>query len=288
MVNVINCHDIADRLLNELEQEVAAIHQATGERPRLDVILVGDNPASKVYVNNKIKRCERVGIESKLWRFDESVTADDLLALISELNNTVDCHGLMVQLPLPKHLNEDEILEAIHWAKDVDGLTSTNQARLLNNHPMRLDPCTPLAVMEILKTQLDSVQGSDVTVIGRSRLFGSPMALMLRNANATVTMCHSRSDLTGPLKNAEIVISAVGLPKYFKADQFGSQQIIVDVGINRDEAGKLCGDIDFASFEQAFEKCPRITPVPGGVGVLTTTLLMSNTVKAYHLQNKKD
>ena len=288
MVNVINCHEIADRLLNELEQEVAAIREATGERPRLDVILVGDHPASKVYVNNKMKRCERVGIESKLWKFDESVTTDDLLALIAELNNTVDCHGLMVQLPLPKHINEDEILEAIHWAKDVDGLTSTNQARLLNNHPMRLDPCTPLAVMEILKTQLDHVQGRDVTVIGRSRLFGSPMALMLRNANATVTMCHSRSDLTAPLKHAEIVISAVGLPKYFKADQFGSQQIIVDVGINRDEAGKLCGDIDFASFEQAFEKCPRITPVPGGVGVLTTTLLMSNTVKAYHLQNKKD
>ena len=288
MVNVINCHEIADRLLNELEQEVAAIHKETGERPRLDVILVGDNPASKVYVNNKIKRCERVGIESKLWRFDESVTTDDFLALISELNNTVDCHGLMVQLPLPKHINEDEILEAIHWAKDVDGLTSTNQARLLNNHPMRLDPCTPLAVMEILKTQLDSVQGRDVTVIGRSRLFGSPMALMLRNANATVTMCHSRSDLTAPLKHAEIVISAVGLPKHFKADQFGWQQIIVDVGINRDEAGKLCGDIDFESFVADSIRHPHITPVPGGVGVLTTTLLMSNTVKAYRLQNKKD
>lgn len=288
MVNVINCHDIADRLLNELEQEVATIHKATGERPRLDVILVGDNPASKVYVNNKIKRCERVGIESKLWRFDESVTTDGLLALISELNNTVDCHGLMVQLPLPDHIDSERVIDVIRWDKDVDGLTPTNQAGLLNNTPRHLAPCTPLAVMEILKEAVGDVTGKNVTVIGRSRLFGKPMAFMLQNANATVTMCHSHSDLTGPLKQSEVVISAIGSPKFFKADQFAANQTLIDVGINRDEVGKLCGDIDFASFEQAFEKCPRITPVPGGVGVLTTTLLMSNTVKAYHLQNKKD
>ena len=285
MVNVINCHDIADRLLNELEQEVATIHKATGERPRLDVILVGDNPASKLYVNNKVKRCERVGIISRVHPFTETVTTEQLIDHINLLNHHADCHGLMVQLPLPDHIDSDRVIDAIRWDKDVDGLTSTNQAGLLNNTPRHLAPCTPLAVMEILKEAVGDVTGKHATVIGRSRLFGKPMALMLQNANATVTMCHSRSDLTGPLKQSEIVISAIGSPKFFKANQFATNQTLIDVGINRDEAGKVCGDFDAATFEATDH---QLTPVPGGVGVLTTTLLMSNTIKAYEWQLKKD
>ena len=283
-MKIINCQAIADRLLNQFATTLEQLKAETGITPRLDVILVGDNPASKLYVNNKVKRCERVGIISRVHPFTETVTTEQLIDHINLLNHHADCHGLMVQLPLPDHIDSDRVIDAIRWDKDVDGLTSTNQAGLLNNTPRHLAPCTPLAVMEILKEAVGDVTGKNVAVIGRSRLFGKPMALMLQNANATVTMCHSRSDLTGPLKHSEIVISAIGSPKFFKADQFATNQTLIDVGINRDEAGKLCGDLDASTFEVTDH---QITPVPGGVGVLTTTMLMANTMKAYQWQVKK-
>lgn len=283
-MKIINCHNIADRLLTQFATDITQLKEETGITPRLDVILVGDNPASKVYVNNKVKRCERVGIISCIHTFTETVTTQQLIDHIQLLNQHTDCHGLMVQLPLPDHIDSDQVIDAIRWDKDVDGLTSINQAGLLNN-TQHIAPCTPLAVMEILKEAVGDVTGKNATVIGRSRLFGKPMALMLQNANATVTMCHSRSDLTHPLKHSDIVISAIGSPKFFKASQFANSQTLVDVGINMDEAGKLCGDIDAATFEETDH---QLTPVPGGVGVLTTTMLMYNTIKAYKWQLKKD
>lgn len=283
-MKIINCQVIADRLLNQFATTVEQLKAQTGISPRLDVILVGENPASKLYVNNKVKRCERVGIISRVHTFTETVTTEQLIHHIHLLNHHADCHGLMVQLPLPDHIDSDRVIDAIRWDKDVDGLTSTNQAGLLNHSPRYLTPCTPLAVMEILKEAVGDVTGKNVAVIGRSRLFGKPMALMLQNANATVTMCHSRSDLTGPLKHSEIVISAIGSPKFFKADQFAANQTLIDVGINRDEAGKVCGDFDAATFEATDH---QLTPVPGGVGVLTTTMLMYNTMKACEWQIKK-
>lgn len=287
MVEWIDCQQIADDLLEKIANEVSDVKQTLGVTPRLDVILVGDDPASHVYVRNKVKRCERVGIDSHVHTLEASIATEQLLSLIDDLNHSTECHGIMVQLPLPKHIDSDRVIEAIHWEKDVDGLTSINQAKLLNNSHPRLEPCTPLAVIEILKAIGEEVAGKSATVIGRSRLFGKPMSLMLQNLDATVTMCHSKSNLVLPLKTSNLVISAIGQPKFFKADDFGVKQTLIDVGINRDEAWKLCGDIDANSFENA-EGDWKITPVPRGVGLLTTTLLMSNTLKACILQHKKD
>lgn len=285
MAGIIDCKVIAEEILTEARAEVEKIVEQTGEAPRLAVIIVGNDPASQVYVRNKIRRCEAVGIESKTLHFSEDLTEDNLIYQIMALNHDKDVHGILVQMPLPKHINEDKIINTIHPDKDVDGLHPQNQARLLNNVEPRLDPCTPAGVMRILNhVHPEGVEGKHAVVIGRSRLFGKPMAQLLQNANATVTVCHSRTvGIKCYMWRSDIAISAIGIPHKFDSYHFLEGTTIIDVGINRLEDGKIVGDINTEAV--LYEK-PRanITPVPGGVGILTTAMLMLNTIKAYKIQ----
>ena len=285
MAGIIDCKVIAEEILTEARAEVEKIIEQTGEAPRLAVIIVGNDPASQVYVRNKIRRCEAVGIESTTLHFSEEMTEDNLICQIMALNHDKDVHGILVQMPLPKHINEDKIINTICPDKDVDGLHPQNQARLLNNVEPRLDPCTPAGVMRILNhVHPEGVEGKHAVVIGRSRLFGKPMAQLLQNANATVTVCHSKTIwIEKHTWEADIVISAIGSPRKFDDYYFEGNTTIVDVGINRLEDGKIVGDIDT---ESVLREAPRtdITPVPGGVGILTTAMLMLNTIKAYKIQ----
>ena len=287
MSNVINCREIAESIMTEARHHVHEIIEQTGEAPRLAVIVVGDDHASQVYVRNKIRRCESVGIEYKTYHFSEQILTGVLKDRIKQLNNDDNVHGILVQLPLPSHIDVDEVIECINPQKDVDGLHPVNQARLLNNVEPRLDPCTPAGVMKILEAGLpDGLSGLSVAVLGRSRLFGQPMAQMLVNADATVSICHSK---TGPVSRdcimmaSDIVISAIGKPEYFNHDHFLDGTTIIDVGINRDQDGLICGDVDTHS---VLDNLPlaRITSVPGGVGVITTAMLILNVVKAYRIQ----
>lgn len=285
MAGIIDCKVIAEEILTEARAEVEKIVEQTGEAPRLAVIIVGNDLASQVYVRNKIRRCEAVGIESTTLHFSEEMTEDNLICQIKALNDDKDVHGILVQMPLPKHINEDKIINTIHPDKDVDGLHPQNQARLLNNVEPRLDPCTPAGVMRILNhVHPEGVEGKHAVVIGRSRLFGKPMAQLLQNANATVTVCHSKTIwIEYHTWEADIVISAIGSPHKFDDYYFTGNTTIVDVGINRLEDGKIVGDINT---EAVLCEKPHasITPVPGGVGILTTAMLMLNTIKAYKIQ----
>lgn len=285
MAGVINCKVIAEEILTEARAEVEKIIEQTGEAPRLAVIIVGNDPASQVYVRNKIRRCEAVGIESTTLHFSEEMTEDNLICQITALNHDKDIHGILVQMPLPKHINEDKIINTIYPDKDVDGLHPQNQARLLNNVEPRLDPCTPAGVMRILDhVHPEGVEGKHAVVIGRSRLFGKPMAQLLQNANATVTVCHSRTEaIEHHTWEADIVISAIGSPHKFDDYYFMGPTTAIDVGINRLEDGKIVGDIDTEDVLRNSSNVD-ITPVPGGVGILTTAMLMLNTIKAYKIQ----
>lgn len=282
---IINCKEIAEEILAEARDQVEEIAQSTGGVPRLAVVVVGNDPASQVYVRNKIHRCEAVGIESEVIRLGETISQAYVRSIIRGLNNNPDVHGILVQVPLPKHINEDEIIELIHPDKDVDGLHPQNQARLLNNVEPRLDPCTPQGVMRILNhVHPEGVEGKHATVVGRSRLFGKPMAQMLQNANATVTVCHSKTmHIECYMWGSEIVISAIGSPHKFDDYHIVDHTTVIDVGINRLEDGSLVGDINTNSILRGRTNA-SITPVPGGVGILTTAMLMLNTIKAYKIQ----
>lgn len=288
MGSLINCKDIAIKILKEVKTEVEQIVEATGDAPRLAVILVGNDPASEVYVRNKIRRCELVGIEHETRRLPENVLTGVIKDHIKELNDNPYVHGILVQMPLPKHINADEIINTIRPEKDVDGLHPFNQAQLLNNKHPRLEPCTPAGVMRILKEVHgeDGIEGKSATVLGRSRLFGQPMAQMLVNENATVHICHSKTtkrDRRLAMHNSDFVISAIGKPRYFTHHDFSHYTTVVDVGINRDEDGKLCGDVCTQELVTYLDET-QITPVPGGVGIITTAMLMKNTIEAYYIQ----
>lgn len=284
MGSIIECKPIAEEILEEARAQVEGIIKETGEAPRLAVVIVGNDPASQVYVRNKIRRCEAVGIESTTLHFSENMTEDNLVYQIMALNHDKDVHGILVQMPLPRHINEDKIINTIHPHKDVDGLHPQNQARLLNNVEPRLDPCTPQGVMRILNhVHPQDIEGRHAVVIGRSRLFGKPMAQMLQNANATVTVCHSKTtDIRGYTWGADIVIPAIGYPRRFSNFHFLSDTTVIDVGINRLSNGSIVGDVDTESVLSI--NGTKITPVPGGVGILTTAVLMLNTIKAYKIQ----
>ena len=288
---LIDCKVVADQILTEARNEVEEIIKNTGGVPRLAVIIVGDDPASQVYVRNKVRRCEAVGIESDVFRLDKNISQTYINLLIRGLNNEPDIHGILVQMPLPKHLDEDAIINAIHPDKDVDGLHPQNQARLLNNIEPRLDPCTPAGVMRILShVHPEGIEGKHAVVIGRSRLFGKPMAQLLQNANATVTVCHSKTEsIEYHMWGANIVISAIGSPHKFNTCHFVRDTTIIDVGINRLEDGKIVGDVDTDLILHGMpDSNIQITPVPGGVGILTTAMLMLNTIKAYKIQKESD
>ena len=273
MANIINGKEISAAIREEIKAEV----QGMSVRPGLAVVLVGDDPASAVYVRNKSKACAEVGIYSEVYRLPEETGREQLLGLIEQLNQSPLIHGILVQLPLPKHLDPEEVIMAIDPAKDVDAFHPVNVGKIMIGNYDFL-PCTPAGVMELLHRSGIEVSGKECVVIGRSNIVGKPQAMLLLHENATVTVCHSKTrNLPSVCRRADILVSAVGKPKFVPADMVKDGAVIIDVGMNRDENGKLCGDVDF---EPVSEKASYITPVPGGVGPMTITMLLKNTVTA--------
>ena len=253
-----------------------------GVKPGLAVIIVGDDPASRVYVNNKKKACEKVGFLSKEFALPATTTQEELLSLVKELNEDKEINGILCQLPLPKGLDEKAVIEAISPLKDVDAFHASNVGKIMIGDYDFL-PCTPAGVMEMLHSYNISVEGKECVVIGRSNIVGKPMAMLLLHENGTVTITHSRTkNLKEVTKRADILVAAIGKPKFVTADMVKEGAVVIDVGMDRDENGKLCGDVDF---ENVKEKCSAITPVPGGVGPMTIAVLMKNTLKACKIQN---
>lgn len=250
-------------------------------KPNLTVIKVGDDPASATYVRNKIKACEEVGMRSTLIQLPHNIKENELIDIIGTLNKSEMAHGILVQLPLPKHISEEKISNAITPSKDVDCFHPYNVGRLYNEIG-HIKPCTPSGVISILKHYRIEIAGADVVIVGRSNIVGKPLGTMLTNMGATVTICHSRTKgLRFKTKEADIVVTAIGSAKYFDEGYFTCNSVIVDVGINRDEDGKLCGDVDYTN---VVDKVKAITPVPGGVGIMTVTHLLYNTLQCYLYQ----
>ena len=256
------------------KERVEKYKAESGKDIGLAVVLVGEDPASQVYVRNKIKACEEVGIKSYAYYLDKDTAQARVEELIRSLSVDNKINGILVQLPLPAHLDSKKILELIPYAKDVDGFSAENMGRLSMNEPC-LVACTPNGVMKMFESENICLSGKNAVVIGRSNIVGKPMAMLLTNANATVTLCHSKTaDLKAKCLEADIVVAAIGKAKFITADMIKEGAVVIDVGMNRDENGKLCGDVDF---ENVKEKCSYITPVPGGVGPMTITMLMYNT-----------
>lgn len=273
MANIINGKEISAAIREEIKAGV----QGMSVRPGLAVVLVGNDPASAVYVRNKSKACAEVGIYSEVYRLPEETGREQLLGLIEQLNQSPLIHGILVQLPLPKHLDPEEVIMAIDPAKDVDAFHPVNVGKIMIGNYDFL-PCTPAGVMELLHRSGIEVSGKECVVIGRSNIVGKPQAMLLLHENATVTVCHSKTrDLPSVCRRADILVSAVGKAKFVTADMVRNGAVVIDVGMNRDENGKLCGDVDF---EPVSEKASYITPVPGGVGPMTITMLLKNTVTA--------
>ena len=276
---------IAKEIRNELAEEVADFITNNAIVPTLAAVLVGEDPASQVYVRNKQRACEKVGIESQLHRLPIDAAEDDLLTIVAKLNKDNNVHGILVQLPLPKQINEQKVLDAISPWKDVDAFHADNVGRLLQGRP-RFLPCTPHGVQQILHRSGIAASGKHVVVVGRSDIVGKPLAMLMMQrdstlgpeaANATVTLCHSRTaDLAAVTKTADILVTAIGRPKFVTADMVRPGAVVVDVGINRTDDG-LVGDVDF---EPVREIASHITPVPGGVGPLTVAMLLKNTLTA--------
>ena len=267
---------IAQRLRGEAAQRAARL-SARGVKAGLAVVLVGDDPASAVYVRNKVKACVESGLHSVLERYDAAMTQEALLARIAALNADPAIHGILVQMPLPKHLDAHRVIEAIAPAKDVDGFCVASAGELMTGLP-GLRPATPAGCMRLIESTGVSLRGKHAVVIGRSNTVGKPMALLLLQAHATVTVCHSATpDLGLHTRQADVVVAAVGRRNTVTAEMVKPGAVVIDVGINRDEAGKLCGDVDFAGVSQV---AAWISPVPGGVGPMTIAMLISNTLQA--------
>lgn len=278
----IDCLKIRKEMLQEAKQKVHTIKAKNGEVPCLAVIQVGDNQASTTYVNNKIKTCEEVGIKSEVFKLPNSSSFSDVKKVIKSCNKSDDCHAILLQLPLPDHLkkHERELVNMIYSKKDVDGLTDINIGKLWSGED-GIVPCTPQAILKCLEN-ID-LEGVDICIINRSLLVGKPLMALLERANATVTMCHSKTDgITTNILNNDIIITAIGKPKYWDCRLF-EDSIVIDVSINRDENGKLCGDVNWDDCPDDFECI--YTSVPKGIGTLVTSQLMLNTIKCYDLQN---
>lgn len=271
---------LAAEIRSEVKTQVAALAEK-GVSTALAVILVGDDSASQVYVRNKIKACADTGIRSLEFRMPAETTQQQLLAKIAELNADENVDGILVQLPLPKQINADAVISAIAPAKDVDGFHVANAGALVTGK-QGFVPCTPFGVMRLIEKSGVNPRGKSAVIIGRSNIVGKPMALLLLAADATVTVAHSRTpDLSAVTRNADILVAAVGRAKLIKADMVKPGAVVIDVGMNRDETGKLCGDVDFAEVK---EIAGSITPVPGGVGPMTIAMLMQNTVLAAQMR----
>ena len=274
MYKLIDGKRLAHEMRAGIKESVEKYKAESGKDIGLAVVLVGEDPASQVYVRNKIKACEEVGIKSYAYYLDKDTAQARVEELIRSLSVGNKINGILVQLPLPAHLDSKKILELIPYAKDVDGFSAENMGRLSMNEPC-LVACTPNGVMKMFESENICLSGKNAVVIGRSNIVGKPMAMLLTNANATVTLCHSKTaDLKAKCLEADIVVAAIGKAKFITADMIKEGAVVIDVGMNRDENGKLCGDVDF---ENVKEKCSYITPVPGGVGPMTITMLMYNT-----------
>jgi methylenetetrahydrofolate dehydrogenase (NADP+)/methenyltetrahydrofolate cyclohydrolase len=251
-----------------------------GVKPGLAVIIVGEDPASQVYVRNKAKACESIGMHSEVHALSSATTRDELLAFVRELNANAAIHGILVQLPLPSHIDERAVIEAIAPEKDVDGFHRANMGALVIDES-RFPPCTPYGVMKMLEYEHIAVEGCHAVVVGRSNIVGKPQAMLLLKAGATVTICHSKTrDLSRFTRDADILVAAVGRANFIRGDMIKPGATVIDVGINRLPDGKLCGDVDFKT---ALEVAGAITPVPGGVGPMTITMLLGNTLRAAEL-----
>ena len=277
MAQIIDGKVISKLVREEIAAEVVEFKKKYDSAPGLAVIIVGNDPASQVYVRNKKRGCEEVGFYSESYELPAETTQEELIALVERLNNDDKIHGILVQLPLPKHLNETEVLLKIKPEKDVDAFHPYNVGKIMiGNHDLL--PCTPAGVMVLLEKSGIEVSGKKCVVIGRSNIVGKPMAMLLLHANGTVTICHSRTqNLKEVCREADILVASIGKPEFVKGDMVKEGAVVVDVGINRLENGKLVGDVDFAEVEP---KASYITPVPGGVGPMTITMLLKNTLTA--------
>ena len=282
MAHIIDGKKISAEIRAEIAEEVKAM-KAKGIHPGLAVIIVGENPASQVYVRNKGKACEEVGIYSEIIRMPEETTEETLLAKIDELNVRKEISGILVQLPLPKHISEEKVIAAISPEKDVDAFSEVNVGKIMigNHHFL---PCTPAGVMELIKRSGIEIAGKQAVVIGRSNIVGKPQAMLLLHANATVTICHSRTkNLAEVCRTADILVVAIGKADFVTADMVKPGACVIDVGMNRKADGKLTGDVDYAGVS---EVAGAITPVPGGVDPMTITMLLKNTLTAAYEQDK--
>jgi len=276
MAKIIDGKAVSARVRTRLKDEAAALREK-GVTPGLAVVLVGEDPASKVYVGNKAKACDELGIYSDQHTLPAKTTQQELLALVERLGADPKIHGILVQLPLPDHLDEEAVIAAINPQKDVDAFHAQNVGRIVIGNHLFL-PCTPAGVMELIASTGENIQGKSCVVVGRSNIVGKPMAMLLMHAHGTVTICHSRTrDLAAVCRGADILVAAIGKAGFITADMVKPGAVVIDVGMNRDENGKLCGDVDFASVEPV---AGYITPVPGGVGPMTITMLMQNTITA--------
>ncbi len=277
MAHIIDGKKISAAARADIAERVKAFAADTGVLPGLAVIIVGENPASQVYVRNKQKACEDAGMYSVVVRMPEETTQDELMAKLEELKNDGKIHGILVQLPLPKHLDEGAVIAAIPPEKDVDAFHAQNAGHIMIGDYDFL-PCTPAGVMTMLEYENIDIEGKNCVVVGRSNIVGKPMAMLLLHANGTVTVCHSRTkNLADVTRSADILVVAIGKAKFITGDMIKPGAVVIDVGMNRDENGKLCGDVDFESAEKV---AGAITPVPGGVGPMTITTLLENTLTA--------
>ena len=277
-MTIIDGKALSEKVLKEIEKEHSELEKKVGRKAGLAVIIVGENPASQIYVRNKIKACEKVGFHSETIRLDENITEENLLLEIEKLNNNSNIDGILVQLPIPKHIDGLKIINAISAEKDVDGFHTTNIGKMMIGDETGFLPCTPAGVVHMFEEYNINLEGKDVLVIGQSNIVGKPMTLLLIKKRATVQVCNSKTkNLSEKLQKADVVVAAAGSPKLVKATDVKEDVVVIDVGINRVD-GKLCGDVDF---EEVSKKASFITPVPGGVGPMTIAMLIKNTFKSY-------
>ena len=277
---VIDCHEIRGQILTEAKKQIEVLPT----KPKLTIITIGEDDASKVYVCNKIKTATSLGIEVKHVQLNGEIEQEEAERII--IDESIETDAIMLQLPIPKHLDEKILINLIPQEKDVDGLTDLNMGMLVNGHPYAIVPATAMGVYQIISHVLETgdLTGVDVTVVNRSQLIGKPLQALLTNHNATVTLCHSRTDnLQNHTSRSHVVVTGIGKSKYFDSYYFSDYQMLIDCGINRDENGKLCGDIDTDEVQEVYKV--HITPVPGGVGILTTACLMLSVIQCYNLQH---
>lgn len=278
-MKILNGKEVSQNIKDNVKEMINVLKNKGLRAPKLAVIIVGENQASQRYVRNKEKACEYTGIESEIIKLPETILDIDLLHEVERLNNDSTVDGILVQLPLPKHINEDLIITSISPEKDVDGFHPINVAGMTLGFEGALLPCTPAGIYELLNHYKYNVEGKHVVIIGKSNIVGKPAAIMAMNKNATVTVCHKKTENIKEIcKTADILISAAGVAKLVNSDYIKEGCIVIDVGINMDENNKLCGDVDF---EDVKDKVEAITPVPGGIGPMTIAMLMVNTLKAY-------